>query len=144
MEKLSNSYYSISLYLNELVNVVTIVVFIPLFNHVALPFLPILSMSLKFRMIIGLVLNLIAALIAVFLQITVEIDRNDSGNDKFIWLLLPAIIFSVAETLTIVSCKFPCVLKCMCMHALLPESLNNKASACTAHRSTGSTVLHTK
>ncbi len=126
MEELGNSYYSISLYLNELVNVVTIVVFIPLFNHVALPFLPILSMSLKFRMIIGLVLNLIAALIAVFLQITVEIDRNDSGNDKFIWLLLPAIVFSVAETLTIVSCKFPCFLTCMCICILCclnPESL---------------------
>ncbi len=124
MEELSNSYYSISLYLNDLVNVVTIVIFIPLFNHVALPFLPILSMSLKFRMIIGLVLNLIAALIAVFLQITVEIDRNDSGNEKFIWLLLPTIVFSVAETLTIVSCKLISMFFDMhvYMHALLPES----------------------
>ncbi len=105
-EELSKSYYSIAFYLNDLVNTVTIVIFIPLFNHVALPFLPLLSMSLKFRMIIGLVLNLIATLTAVFIEITVEIDRNDSGNEKLIWLLLPAIVFSVAETLTIVSCKF--------------------------------------
>ncbi len=104
--KLSKSYDIIAPYLKDLINAGTIVIFLPFFNHVALPFLPRLNMSLKFRLAIGLILNLIAILIFVFLQATVEINGYGSGSEKFLWLLFPTIVLSVAETITAVSCKF--------------------------------------
>ncbi len=103
--ELGESYHILAPYLNNLVNTITIVIFLPFFNHVALPFLPLLSMSLKLRLAIGLTLNLIAILIAVFLQATVQTGSKGFASEKFLWLLLPAIVLSVAETITFVSCK---------------------------------------
>ncbi len=103
--ELGESYHILAPYLNDLVNTITIVIFLPFFNHVALPFLPLLSMSLKLRLAIGLTFNLIAILIAVFLQATVQTDSKGFASEKFLWLLLPAIVLSVAETITFVSCK---------------------------------------
>ncbi len=100
--ELGKSYHIIAPYLNDLVNIITIVIFLPFFNHVVLPFL---RMSLKLRLVIGLIFNLIAILIAVFLQATVQIDSNGFAIERFLWLLLPAIVLSVAETITFVSCK---------------------------------------
>ncbi len=84
--KLGDFYHIIAPYLNDLVNTITIVILIPFFNHVAwdrgyhvaLPLFPLLSMSLKLRLAIGLIFNLIAILIAVILQATVQIDSNGS------------------------------------------------------------------
>ncbi len=91
-------------FLNDLINTVTIIVFLPIFNHMILPLFPRLSMSIKLRLVIGLVLNFVAILIAVFLQATVEVNSNDENN-KFLWLLLPAVVLSVAESITFISCK---------------------------------------
>ncbi len=103
--KLSKFYHSLAPSLNSLINTVTIVLFLPIFNHVVLPFSPRLSMSIKLRLVIGLILNLLAILIAVILQATVEVNSGISVTDRFLWLLLPAIVLSVAESLTFVSCK---------------------------------------
>ncbi len=50
--ELGESYHIIAPYLNNLVN---IVIFLPFFNNVFLPFL---CMSLKLRLVIGLIFNL--------------------------------------------------------------------------------------
>lgn len=80
-------------------------VFLPIFNHVLLPFFPRLNMSLKLRLAIGLTLNIVAILLAMLLQGTAEHTDGGVIYEKKLWLLLPAVVLSIGETITFVTSR---------------------------------------
>ena len=100
---MDKSIYFVSSYLSQFVNGATVVIFVPILNHVLIPFLPRFNMSLKLRLGSGVVLNVLAFVTATFIQGIVQEDQNVTELDKLLWLLLPAILLALGETLVFVT-----------------------------------------
>jgi len=88
-------------YVNEIINSLTIMLFLPVCNHLLLPISP-MAMSLKVRLFIGQCLNIIALGIVTYVQGTMA----ENPSVYVWWLFLPAIVLAVGETLTFIACKF--------------------------------------
>lgn len=102
-EEQKTNHYLLS-YFNTLVNTVTILIVLPIVNHVILPFF---NVSLKIRLGIGLLLNLLAIAAATYLQGTIENYSADDSTDtkQLLWLFLPSIVLALGEMITFVSSK---------------------------------------
>lgn len=98
---MDRSIHFVSSYFSQLVNVATVVIFLPIVNHMLIPFLP--NMSLKLRLGAGVVLNIFALVTAAFIQGIVQEDENVTELNKLLWLLLPAILLALGEALVFVT-----------------------------------------
>ena len=84
-----------------LINVVTFLIFLPILNHILIPFIP--GFSMRIRIGCGLVCNLLCVAIAALLQVG---QFNLTKYSKLGWLIVPAILLSLGDALTVVTSKF--------------------------------------
>ena len=82
------------------INCSIIVIILPVINHLVLPFWP--NIRIKFKLGVGILLNVISLAVGTFL---LWWEKVLSPQQQFCWLVLPAVLFSVAEALVFVSGK---------------------------------------
>ena len=85
---------------NSLIDVLTFLIFLPFLNHIIIPFFPVLSM--RMRIGCGLVCNLLSVGIAMLLQTG---QFNLTEYSRLCWLVLPAVLLSLGDALTVVTSK---------------------------------------
>ena len=81
----------------SLLNTMTIILALPLVNHILVPCVP--SMTMRERMGIGMAISTVALGCAAYLEWAVA---DATPLHQALWFILPSIILSVQETLTIV------------------------------------------
>ena len=81
-----------------IINAGSILIALPIINHIIIPFWPTVNMKLKLGL--GFVIHIVSFGIASFIQ-----WREDTLKPQqfFYWMILPAIFFSVGETVVVVS-----------------------------------------
>ena len=84
-----------------LINVVTFLIFLPILNHILIPFIP--GFSMRIRIGCGLVCNLLCVAIATLLQVG---EFNLTSYSKLGWLVVPVVLLSLGDALTVVTSKF--------------------------------------
>ena len=81
----------------RLCNIVTILICLPILNHLVVPCLQ-NAVSMKHHIGLGVFLNLCALIASIFLEQFVKTDRLP-------WLLLPAVLLSIGEVLVVATGK---------------------------------------
>lgn len=81
-------------------NTVTILFCCPLLNHLILPCLP--STSMKKRLGLGILLNAVAIAVAAILEFS---TFNHDAAHRVLFLIIPALLISVAEALVFITGK---------------------------------------
>ena len=85
---------------NSLIDILTYLNFLPFLNHIIIPFFPVLSM--RMRIGCGLVFNISSVGIAMLLQMG---QFNLTEHSRLGWLVLPAVLLSLGDALTVVTSK---------------------------------------
>ena len=83
-----------------LCNILTIMLFLPILNHLIIPCFPTLSM--KARVGFGVALNTFAVVVAAIVEGCVH---KESFERQLLWLLLPSTLLAIAEVLVSLTCK---------------------------------------
>ena len=81
-----------------LVNVTTYIVVLPILNHILIPFFP--RCNMRMRIGCGLACIILSYVIAIFLRARAP---DFSLTARLWWLVLPAIVISIGDALTIVT-----------------------------------------
>ena len=84
-----------------IINTGTILITLPLINHIVIPFWPTVNMKLKLG--VGFALHVLAFGVAGFIQWSKTIEGLLNDQQFFYWMLLPTILLSTAEAIVFVS-----------------------------------------
>ena len=79
-----------------ILNAGSILIALPIINHIIIPFWP--TVSMKLRLGLGFVVHILSFGIAGFIQ-----WKEDTPEQQqfFYWMILPAVFFSVGETVVV-------------------------------------------
>lgn len=81
-----------------ILNTVSMIVFLPIVNHVLVPCIP--SMTIRSKMTIGLVIAVLSLAIGALLEYTMS---NKSPLHKALWFIIPSILLTLPEVFVFVS-----------------------------------------
>ena len=84
-----------------IVNTGSTLIALPLINHIIIPFWPTVNMKLKLG--VGFSLHVLSFGVAGFIQWNKTIEGLLTEQQFFYWMLLPTIVWSVAEAIVFVS-----------------------------------------
>ena len=84
-----------------IINTGSILITLPLINHIVIPFWP--TMNMKFKLGVGFALHVLAFGVAGFIQWSKTIEGLLNNQQFFYWMLLPTILLSTAEAIVFVS-----------------------------------------
>ena len=85
---------------NSLIDILTFLLFLPFLNHIIIPFYP--GLSMRIRIGCGLVCSLLSVGITALLQVG---QLKFTTYPQLDWLVLPAILLSLGDVLTVVTSK---------------------------------------